>query len=141
MYTYLLRPAIVFLILLITSVAIGGGVATAATVYCSTNPCYGTINADYIFGRKDVDDTIYGKDAHDVIQDYSCTDAEGGASCLDHDVIYGGPGNDEIDVADGNTPEDQDTVDCGKGAEDHAHIDPTDIVAANCEYIHVWDAV
>lgn len=131
-------PAMVLLVLLVTMLAISGGVALAATVMCSTSPCNGTNSADSLFGRKAVDDEIYGKDGGDTIWDFSCTPEEGGAACVDHDLIFGGAGSDEIAVNDGNTAADQDTVNCGNGSNDHASVDPNDIVNANCEFTHVY---
>jgi Ca2+-binding RTX toxin-like protein len=50
---------------------------------------------------------------------------------LDDDVIWGGPGNDRINVIRGGN----DVVRCGPG-EDTVLADPTDHVAGDCEHVH-----
>ncbi len=49
----------------------------------------------------------------------------------DIDQVFGGKGNDHIEVQDGDA---LDEVDCGPG-KDEVFADPGDTVAANCEKV------
>ena len=50
------------------------------------------------------------------------------------DTVFGGPGNDKIDVHVDYSGSFQDEVSCGDG-DDSVRADPNDIVASDCEEI------
>jgi Ca2+-binding RTX toxin-like protein len=74
--------------LLVSTIVLCGlalaGTASAATIYCTGGPCYGTSGLDIIYGTTGPDQ-IYGYDGNDRIYGY-----QGG------DTLYGGPGDDGI---------------------------------------------
>jgi hypothetical protein len=90
--------------------------AYAATLTCSTAPCYGTGGPDRVYERSGdkVPDTIYGLRGADVIFAYDGTD--------DVDVLYGNRGRDLLYTLDGDG---LDTV-RGQRGYDRCLIDPGD---------------
>jgi len=98
--------------------------AMAATIQCTTVPCYGTDQKDTIFERAgDLKrDKIYGLRRGDYIDASKYTN--------DLDVLYGGRGADTLITLDGDA---NDTVFGGAG-EDTCYVDPGDNVYG-CEHV------
>jgi hypothetical protein len=104
--------------------------ANAATIQCPTGgggECTGTNNSDTIFERigNGLDDTIEARDGRDIVNaaDYR----------RDDDRLFGGRANDRLRTDDGDG---RDFINCGKGKNDVAILDPGDNVNHNnCEDI------
>lgn len=69
-------------------------------------------------------DTVYGHESHDYVQQGSTSDV----------TVDGGEGDDEIRVWD-EAPGTPDFVDCGEGDADEVTYDPEDTIV-NCEILH-----
>lgn len=118
---------------MVVMVALAAGVAFAANITCTTNPCQGTPNADRIFGSDEISaepeliyalagaddvvsgdgsDTVYGGRGNDVVDGY-----------WENDTIYGGSGDDgsaegtSFTVTNLEGAEDSDKVYGGEGAD------------------------
>ena len=141
---------LVAVLALAAPLALGGGVALAATIDCGTDPavdCYGTARPDTILGSQEVDgihgrgsgDALWGNGGNDGVYGGDGDDTLGGNAGDDelvghpgNDLLVGGAGNDEIS-ADGD-PGYVDTINCGKGKRDTVYFDQgVDIVSKNCE--------
>jgi hypothetical protein len=107
-------------IVLAKSIARGGG------------KCVGTERRDLSTGSAGADQ-IAGRDGNDVIRGGAGNDQIGDAfgENPDIDQIFGGKGDDVINVAEGDGSED--FGDCGRGEDDVA-IDERDVVK-NCEIV------
>ncbi len=149
------RHAILALAVVAAALLLAGGVALAEDITCTDGRCDGTEGADRIIGSAGDDaisglagsDTINGDTAlrggligddqirggrgADVITDDTSLGV-GGALLQDNDEIFGGRGDDTIDVRE-NTGG-ADVVDCGAG-KDTVFLDPVD-KATNCERIN-----
>jgi Ca2+-binding RTX toxin-like protein len=116
------KRAIVLLSTMAVVLALGSGVALAATtINCPNDPskgspssslfCYGTSAADIMSGS-DLYDIMYGKGGADTMHGYGSTDYLGGNNGSDH--LYGDVGNDQLwgGVIDNSaTPTDTDASD------------------------------
>ena len=110
-------------------VVLAAGVAFAAEVDCTTDPCLGTRGNDEIHGTEN-SDTIRALAGDDFV-----------FSALGDDTIYldngkdradGGGGNDTIDAEDGNV----DYIDCGEGRKDTVYYDVGIDTVTNCEVLN-----
>lgn len=131
------KRAMLLLVAMATALVVGSGVALAANIYCVTDPCLGTPEADFIDPQErdtvralagddligngsgaDNGATIYGGEGNDAV--------EGG---FGDDTIYGGPGNDGGGFSNGvnlEGSEDSDTV-YGGGGNDHIDAAANDL--------------
>jgi hypothetical protein len=132
-------------------VLLAAGATLAFQIVCGEGSqlCRGSDNPDTITGSTD-SDLILGEGGDDGIQADPAPSANaddevrgGGGSdviidslpAIDSDVIFGGSGNDTINVRE-NTGG-ADTVNCGKGNQDRVFFDvDIDTVAANCELLN-----
>jgi Ca2+-binding RTX toxin-like protein len=82
--------------LVMVLVALFASAALARNFQCTTRPCEGTDNPDTIIerGGDGVGDLIYGKGGGDLIRAEVFGD--------DRDLLYGGPGPDELNADDGD---------------------------------------
>lgn len=94
---------------------------------------FGLGGDDILFGGPGADRVFGGQGADHIYGGLGADTLRGGS---DADTILGGRGDDLI-LAAGD--EAIDTIDCGPGRQDVAIVDPTDVVAANCEYVWVRD--
>jgi hypothetical protein len=110
-------------------VVLAAGVAFAAEVDCTTDPCLGTRGDDEIHGTEN-SDTIRALAGDDFV-----------FSALGDDTIYldngkdradGDSGNDTIDAEDGNV----DYIDCGEGRKDTVYYDVGIDTVTNCEVLN-----
>ena len=151
----MLRPTGLILAMMSLVVMLLSGVALAATITCTTNPCEGTSGpdtlvgnasknliegnpgADYIAG-KGAADTLYGNRDNDEVHGGGGPDEISGGKHSDSDTLYGENGNDTIIAVDDFSPGWQDYIDCGDGT-DTAYVDgytqnEIDVVV-NCENV------
>lgn len=156
------RKVILAIVVALLMLAISAGVAWAQNeITCSADnqPCRGTDQEDQMLGGPQ-DDTIYGMEARDTIAGRFGNDSLYGGrgndtiagsfgddllagnrgsdelwdtNGNDVDHAQGGPGNDRINVDDGDR---LDTVSCGQGRNDTVTADPGDTVARSCEHVH-----
>ena len=137
----------VILALLTATLLMTGGVVLAKSIDCTGGPCVGTKKADTFRGSGGADQ-IFGRGGSDSIDSGEGDDevrGGGGNDTLidnlpvrDVDTIFGGKGNDEIDVREGAAGGDNpDFVDCGPGI-DTVFVDPTD-TRLNCEFLNPRD--
>ena len=138
------RTRMLAVLLMAAVLLIASGAAVAKSVDCTGGPCIGTkrddslrgttgndeisgrggndaIFGDFPLGSGIGNDTIRGGDGDDTIWDF--------VGSGDLDQVFGGKGNDSIQVADGDN---LDKVDCG-ASRDEVLADQGDTVAANCE--------
>lgn len=136
------RTSVVFMLVLLTSVFLGGGVALAAAISGTqgNDTLTGTVNVDQIYGLNG-DDDIFGRAGSDQLYGGANEDELSGGRGGDElyggsgiDILEGGAGSDYINSADKNR---QDIVNCGNGAADRAIVDNEDTVAGNCENVQV----
>jgi len=131
---------------------LAGGVALAASFTCTTDPCFGTNDADEIAGTSNPE-TIKALAGNDFVIAYGGKDVVYGGDGADeldghygNDTIYGGPGADLLYGA-----EHSDTVYGGRGpdrikadAYDHEPIgfDPVDhsYGQSGNDTIRAWDS-
>jgi Ca2+-binding RTX toxin-like protein len=101
----------------VTALALGGGAALAAGDYCTDDPCYGSDGVDVLVGTNRGETIVLfaGNDFVDAMKG--------------RDTVYGGRGNDRIDVVDGY----RDTVDCGRGRADTVNYDLVLDTIKRCE--------
>src|SRR5829696_4064552 len=101
---------VILTLLVMTALLLAGGVVLAKTIECGGGPCVGTKRADTMTASSPADQ-INGRGGNDLI-DSSLGDDEvrggGGDDTIidniplsDVDTIFGGKGNDEIDVREG----------------------------------------
>ena len=125
-----------------TVLLLAGGAALAEDIVCF-GACVGSEQADVILGQG-VDNQIAGRGGNDTI--FGDLTVDGGDDLLrggaggdeiddsfpstDADRVFGGQGNDTIDVRDGS--EGKDVVDCGPG-KDKVLFDPGVDRIKNCE--------
>jgi hypothetical protein len=97
--------------------------AARQIIQCTSAPCYGGQGDDRILERigNGRDDLIFPTDGDDRVL--------AGSYTKDTDVVRGGGGFDEIDVADGDT---LDTANGGKG-RDLCIVDSKEEVGASCD--------
>lgn len=139
------RTAVLALVAVMVSLLLAGGVALAKDITCGGGECLGTEQADAIEGT-DGNDRIFGLGGADTIT--GDTERIGGSDLIrggagpdvirdrsfgDLDAVFGGKGNDSIDVRDdvNGAAGGADVVDCGDG-KDTVFFDPDDTVK-NCE--------
>src|SRR5215213_10245751 len=133
------------LALVVVTALLAGGTALAKDILCKGGPCVGTNKADSItvsFGG--AADQIVGRRGDDNINPGAGDDevrGGGGADIIrdntndgDVDTIFGGKGNDFIDVREFRPDDEPDFVDCGPGT-DTVFVDPTD-THFNCEIVN-----
>jgi len=138
---------VILTLLVMTALVLASGAVLAKTIECGGGPCVGTKRADTMTASSPADQ-ITGRGGNDLI-DSSLGDDEvrggGGDDTIidniplsDVDTIFGGKGNDEIDVREGAAGGDNpDFVDCGPGI-DVVFADPTD-TRLNCEFLNPRD--
>ena len=130
--------------LLTATLLLTGGVVLAKNIDCTGGPCVGTKKAD-TFRGSGVADQITGRGGNDLIDSGEGDDevrGGGGADVItdnvpvpDVDTIFGGKGNDSIDVREGAAFNDNpDFVDCGPGI-DTVFFDAND-TRLNCEILN-----
>jgi Ca2+-binding RTX toxin-like protein len=94
-------------VLLLTSmtvaIALASGVAFAAEISCSANPCFGTNAHDNIYGHQSAEtsDQMYGYGDDDIIygfggDDILVGDGQDNTSLDGDDLLYAGDGNDYL---------------------------------------------
>jgi Ca2+-binding RTX toxin-like protein len=118
-----MRRALTMLSAMAVMVVLAAGVAFAANIVCTTEPCVGTRGDDQIFGAENTetinalagDDFVDGGDGDDIIYLDRGRDSADGR--LGNDTIYGGVGNDGPPTGTGwiAGSEGSDTVYGGKG--------------------------
>jgi Ca2+-binding RTX toxin-like protein len=136
------RWMVVLVVIVVTALAMVGGVALALDKSCAGGDCIGTRGDDLIRGSTNLDrivgmegndqildaggnDELYGDEGNDIITDDGTN--------LDFDTIYGDEGNDTINVYEFGVAG-ADTVNCGPGRKDKVFFDRgIDVVANNCE--------
>jgi Ca2+-binding RTX toxin-like protein len=101
----------------VTALPLGNGAALAAGDYCTGDPCYGTSGADVLLGtpHSETIEVLGGNDFVDALEG--------------RDTVYGGRGNDRIDLVDGY----KDVVDCGRGRADTVYYDLVLDTVRSCE--------
>ena len=128
-----MRRTLMLLSAMMMMVVLAAGVAFAADVQCTADPCLGTRGADDIFGTGNPEtinalagnDFVVGNGGNDIIDLGSGRDSADGyegndtiyggdgndgtksnplAGAEDSDTVYGGPGNDYIDAAFADVP-------------------------------------
>ena len=111
------KGTILLLATVVTALVLGGGAALAAGDSCKDDPCYGSVGADVLVGTNRGETILLfaGNDFVDALKG--------------RDAVYGGRGNDRIDVVDGY----RDTVDCGRGRADTVHYDLVLDTIKGCE--------
>jgi Ca2+-binding RTX toxin-like protein len=146
------RPTMLALLMVAVALLLASGVVLARDFSCgpaTDGPCVGTKKNDRITGTTGDDeinarsgrDSIVGDpfdgDGDDVMRggdgDDSITD---NPPANDVDTIFGGKGDDTINVREGASFSDSpDFVDCGPGDNDVAIVDPGD-TRLNCEIVN-----
>ena len=140
-----MRRIVVMLSAMMMVVVLAAGVAFAAEVDCTTDPCLGTRGKDEIRGTESPEtiralagndfvvgfgnnDTIYGGDGNDGSGSIPLVGGE------DSDTVYGGKGNDVINAAafDGPLESTDSPVDYSYGESGNDTIDAED---GNVDYI------
>jgi hypothetical protein len=111
------RRKIAMLVSLVVVLALVGAGAVWAQdqiIRCHASPCYGTGNYDLIYERpaNGLNDEIIMKGGNDRVLANRYTN--------DRDFTHGGPGNDRINVADGDR---RDTATGGRGGSDVCIVD------------------
>ena len=139
------RQTIATLVVVVVALLLAGGVVLAKEISCTGGVCLGTNKADIITGSTGTDQ-IKGRDGGDTINDDiggSDTIRGGNGSDTitdigvvpDVDHIFGGKGNDVIDVQEGAALNDNpDTVECGPGT-DTVFVDAND-TRLDCEILN-----
>ena len=122
---------------------LAGGATLAATISCTGGLCEGTAQVDTITGSGG-DDEILGRRGVDAIDGFAGSDTIRGAGGNDFivdnrqfrdvDKVFGGKGDDTIDVREFRPDDEPDVVDCGPGT-DTIFVDPTD-TRLNCEILN-----
>jgi len=140
------RKTIVALAVVPMVLLLAAGVVLAKSIDCTGGPCVGTKKADTFRGSGGADQ-IFGRGGSDSIDSGEGDDevrGGGGNDTLidnlpvrDVDTIFGGKGNDSIDVREFRPDDEPDFVDCGPGI-DTVFVDPTDI-RLNCEILNPLD--
>jgi Ca2+-binding RTX toxin-like protein len=136
------RTKVGALLVVAMALLLAGGVVLAKSVSCTAGvTCNGSKKADTITGSVG-DDTINGRGGADTIDGNFGTDTINGGGGADNivdnhdtiadaDTIFGGNGDDVIDVREGDTNHKADFVDCGPGI-DTVFFDAND-TRLNCE--------
>ncbi len=117
----MVRRTVLLLVTTVLALIAAGGIALAATLTCTTNPCdgttdddviTGTVNAETINGKagndeisaRDANDTLNGEDGNDTLHGELGDDWLNGGDGPDQllgengtDRLNGGPGNDTLD--------------------------------------------
>jgi Ca2+-binding RTX toxin-like protein len=119
-----MRKAVMMMALVALFTLVAAGVAVALTRTCTTVPCKGTSAADFLRervgnGRSDV---IYGFQQNDRLRAERYT--------RDTDYLYGGLGNDRLNVLDGDF---NDWADGGPGTNDFCWVDDESELSPTCE--------
>ena len=132
------------LALVVVTALLAGGTALAKDIVCKGGPCVGTNRADSISVSSSGPDQIVGRRGDDKISPGTGDDevrGGGGADIIrdntndgDVDTIFGGKGNDFIDVREFRPNDEPDVVDCGPG-EDTVFADPSDELTS-CEIVN-----
>jgi Ca2+-binding RTX toxin-like protein len=149
------RPTGLILVLVLLGAMVLSGVALAATITCSTNPCEGTSGPDTLIGNanknliegnpgadhivgKGAADKLYGNRDNDEVHGGDGPDNINGGKHSDSDTLYGENGNDKIIAVDEFSPGWQDYIDCGAGT-DTAYVDgwteARPDITINCENV------
>jgi len=136
------RTATLALLVVVVAGLLAGGVVLAKDIQCLSGKCVGTKKADEIVGSFGPD-TIFARGGNDTIFAESGDDEIYGGGGNDriialgtlHDsaTIFGGKGDDVIDVRTNTPDKEPDFVDCGPGT-DTVVVDPTD-TRLNCEIL------
>ena len=107
--TILKRTGAIVLVVLAVLGLVAEVALAQTTIYCNTNPCYGTEDSDHLLGDDIVDDTIYALGGSDYVYgDHGDDTLYGGTGNDDligdqgNDNVYGEAGNDQISVGGGD---------------------------------------
>ncbi len=124
-----MRKITMMVALAVLLVPLGAAAAFAADqiIQCRSTPCYGSGNYDLIYERpaNGLNDEIIMRGGNDRVL--------AGKYTNDRDVTHGGPGNDRINVADGDR---KDTASGGKG-RDLCIVDSRAEVGTGCSSVRV----
>ncbi len=119
-----MRKAVTMMALVALFTLVAAGVAVTLTRTCTTVPCKGTSSADFLRERvgNTRGDVIYGFQRNDRLRADRYT--------RDTDYLYGGLGNDRVNVLDGDY---NDWADGGPGKDDFCWVDDESELSPTCE--------
>jgi Ca2+-binding RTX toxin-like protein len=120
-----MRKTVTILALVALFTLVAAGVAVAVTMTCTSPTCTGTSDADNILKERVGDgksDDIYGLQSDDRLRAARYNQ--------DTDYLYGGRGNDRVNVLDGDG---RDWADGGLGNNDICFVDEEREISPTCE--------